>query len=251
MTILCYHSVDPEWSSPLAISPGDFASHCAWLARRGVVPLTDALPGGGSWWRDAVALTLDDGFAELHEHAFPVLARYRLPATVFVVAATLREPAIGVDWVDDAPPDGLRALSPAQVVEMHHAGIAFGSHSDLHRDLTRLSEDEATRDLRTSRETLEDLLQAPIRFVAYPRGRHDARVRRAAERAGFSHGFTLPERPEPVGPYSIPRVGVYPGNGTWALRAKTRPPYLRLRRSAVFPILRRLSGRGPASQPTG
>ena len=33
-----------------------------------------------------MALTFDDGLAELHEHAFPTLRRFGLPAVVFVVA---------------------------------------------------------------------------------------------------------------------------------------------------------------------
>ena len=52
-----------------------------------------------------------------------------------------------------------------------------------HRDLTMLSDEECHRDLRESRELLEDLLGEPVPFLAYPGGRNDARVQRAAARA--------------------------------------------------------------------
>ena len=77
-------------------------------------------------------------------------------------------------------------------------------------------------DLRRSREFLEDLLNGPVPFLAYPRGLHDEGVRRAARRAGYSHGFALPEGPERVDEYAVPRVGIHRGNGTRTLAVKSQ-----------------------------
>ena len=33
MTILCYHSVESGWNSPLALAPAVFDAQCAWLER--------------------------------------------------------------------------------------------------------------------------------------------------------------------------------------------------------------------------
>lgn len=243
MAILCYHSVEPGWSSALAVSPEAFAAHCAWLARhKRVLSLGEAvakLDGSMRLPRRSVALTFDDGFASLYEHARRVLARLGLPWTVFVVSGTLVPGGRPVDWVDDPPVAPLRALTRDQVVELHEQGVTFGSHSNSHRDLTALTEEECQRDLRESREVLEDLLRHPVQFLAYPRGRHDERVRRAAERAGFTHAFTLPEAREPAGPHAVPRVGVYPGNGLTALRLKSSRWYLPLRTSSAFAALHR------------
>ena len=242
MTILCYHSVDPAWQSPLAITPADFAAQCAWLARSGrVVDVATSLSGAG---RRAIALTFDDGFAELAEHVFPLLAQHRLPAVVFLVAQTLTEQGQPVDWVDTPPPWPLRTLTVEQVLEAREAGVVFASHSWAHLDLTTLTEQECLEDLRRSRELLEDLLHEPVPWLAYPRGRHAAHVRRAAARAGYSHSFSLPEVREPTGDHAVPRVGVFPGNGTRGLAVKTAPGYLAVRHSPVFPALRRLARRG-------
>jgi peptidoglycan/xylan/chitin deacetylase (PgdA/CDA1 family) len=248
MTILCYHSVQPGWDSPLAVSPESFARHVAWLARaRRTVDLDTAVARmrqSGRLPRSTVALTFDDGFSGIFDHAFPLLTAHRIPATVFVVAETLSAPSRPVDWVDDPPAGTLTTLSRDQVLEMQDAGIGFGSHSYAHHDLTSLSEEECERDLRGSREVLEDLLGASVTYLAYPRGLHDERVHRVAARAGFTHGFALPESREPAGPYSVPRVGVYPGDGQLSLRVKTSEWYVPLRRSRAFPVLRRLAGRG-------
>jgi peptidoglycan/xylan/chitin deacetylase (PgdA/CDA1 family) len=237
MTILCYHDVRPGWAAPLAVDPTTFAEQCEWLARhRAVLPLDEAvtrLDRSGRLPRGTTALTFDDGLSGLYEHAFPVLTRLELPATVFLVAQTLTPAGQQVDWVDTPPDFPLGTLTAEQVVEMHAAGLGFGSHSLAHRDLTTLTEEACAADLRRSREVLEELLGTAVRFLAYPRGRHNPAVRAAAQRAGFSHAFTLPEVREPVGRYAVPRVGIYHGNTVRDLRVKSLRPYLPLRTGAA------------------
>jgi peptidoglycan/xylan/chitin deacetylase (PgdA/CDA1 family) len=238
MPVLCYHAVDPAWRSPLAIPPELFARQCAWMSgHRRVIGLSDvvgAMNGGARLPRGVTALTFDDGFATLHTHALPVLREHGLAATVFLVASTLGSARQTVDWVDDPPPQPLETLSRSQVLEMRDAGVTFGSHSFAHHDLTALGDDECERDLRASRELLEDLLGDPVPWLAYPRGRHNDRVRRAASRAGFTHAFTLPESPEPAGPHSVPRVGIWPKDRINALRVKTTDWYLGVRTRLGF-----------------
>ena len=44
MSILCYHAIDAEWDSPLAVHPDAFAQQVGWLGRRRhVVDLRTAL----------------------------------------------------------------------------------------------------------------------------------------------------------------------------------------------------------------
>lgn len=238
MTILCYHTVDPEWDSELAVKPGEFAAHCDWLVRnKTVIDLTEAVgrvDRTGKLPRGVTAMTFDDGFAGLHEHALPSLVRYGVPSTVFLVAETLTPQGREVDWA----PAGSGTLTLDEVGEMAEAGVSFGSHSYSHHNLTGLSDDELARDLRDSRTLLEDLLHRSVPFLAYPGGRHDARVRAAARDAGYTHAFTLPDAPEPPGPYSIPRAGVYPGNGPAALRIKSSRWYLNVRTTKALPVLR-------------
>jgi peptidoglycan/xylan/chitin deacetylase (PgdA/CDA1 family) len=243
VTVLCYHAVEPGWSSPLAVDPASFEAHCTWLARhRTVLPLDEAvtrLDSAGRLPAGVAALTFDDGFAGLHEHALPVLSRYGLPATVFLVAQTLTEAGQRVDWVDTPPDYPLETLTLEQVQAMQAAGVTFASHSWSHTDLTRLSFQDCVRDLRDSRELLESLLGHPVPHLAYPRGRHDAGVRAAAREAGYTHAFALPEGPEQVDAYAVPRVGIYHGNGLGRLRLKAARPYLSLRTGHGYRLARR------------
>jgi peptidoglycan/xylan/chitin deacetylase (PgdA/CDA1 family) len=249
MTILCYHAVQPDWASPLAIEPAAFAEHVEWLvAHRRVLPLAVAvsrLDRSGLLPRGTTALTFDDGFAGVYRHALPTLASHGVPATVFLVAGTIGDPPQAADWIDAPPPEPVQTLTRDQVLEMQDSGFTFGSHGYSHQDLTGLSEEECLRELRDSRALLEDVIHRPVTFLAYPRGRHDGQVRRVAERAGYTHAFGLPETGEPAGRYSIPRVGIYPGNGPAALRIKLSRWYLPVRSSRMYPVLRRLSLKGP------
>lgn len=234
MTILCYHSVDPDWESPMAVHPDDFERQCAWLARhRRVLPMAEALArldSSGRLPRGAAAITIDDGFDDTHTTAWPILARHRLPSSVYLVAQTLTANGQPVDWVDDPPADRtLRTMSLEQVHEMQAAGVDFQSHSWAHLDLTTLSFDDCVRDLKDSRELLEDLLERRVTVLVYPRGRHNEQVQQAAARAGYTAALALPEHAEKPGPFAVPRVGIYRGNSTAALRVKSSRSYLPLR----------------------
>lgn len=70
-----------------------FERQMRWLLRfYDVVPARElTLPRRGT--RPRVALTFDDGFANFIDCAYPILARYHLPATVFVAAGFL----VGLD----------------------------------------------------------------------------------------------------------------------------------------------------------
>lgn len=243
MSILCYHSVEHDWHSPMAMEPDVFARHCEWLARRrSVVPLAEAvtrMDRRGRLPRGMVALTFDDGFSALHDEVLPVLTRHQLPATVFLVAETLTPGGRPVDWVDTPPAHQLTTLTTDQVLEMREAGVDFQSHSFSHLDLTTLTQTECVRDLRESREVLEDLLGAPVTHLAYPRGRHSAVVRGAAAQAGYTHSYGLPEKQEPMSDHSVPRVGIHRGNDTRVLRVKDSRNYLRLRNGTAYGALRR------------
>lgn len=245
MTIACYHSVDPAWESPLAMRPAEFEAHCRWFARhRTVLPLAEAvtsLDRSGRLPRGMAALTFDDGFAGVRDHALPLLRRYALPATVFLVAQTLTDEGLSAHWVRTPPPWPLTTLTRDQVLELRDEGVDLQSHSWAHLDLPGLGHDACVDDLRRSRELLEDLLGRRVTHLAYPRGLHDPEVRRAAERAGYSHAFSLPESGESPGPYAVPRVGINRGNGTATLAVKSARPYLPVRHGPVGAAARRAS----------
>jgi peptidoglycan/xylan/chitin deacetylase (PgdA/CDA1 family) len=93
LRVLAYHrigGVDDRTSGPSLFSatPADFERQVGYLAERySVIPLEDVLRaqrGEQSLPRRAVLLTFDDGYRDFGEIVWPILRRYRLPATLFV-----------------------------------------------------------------------------------------------------------------------------------------------------------------------
>lgn len=247
MPILCYHDVDPRWEAPMAVTPEAFAQHLGWLARnRTTVDLRTAvghLDTRGRLPAGMAAITFDDGFAGVLEHAVPLMETWGISATVFVVADTLLDQDHVVDWVDQPPSWPLRTLGIDDLRDLRARGFRIGSHSSAHRVLTDLDDADLAGDLTRSREILEDVLHEPVDLLAYPRGVHDGRVRWAARRAGYAAAFSLPERREPATPYSIPRVGIYRRDTARTLRLKANRHFLPVRTTAAYPLARAVVSR--------
>lgn len=237
MSVLCYHSVCDAWNSPLAMGSDRFADQCARIASRfetvGVSKAISHIDRRGQLPRGMSVLTFDDGFRDNFDVALPTLRRYGLPATLFIVAASV-DGDYAVDWVDDPPDFPLETLDRDQIQTLVAEGMTIGSHSLHHKDLTTLDFDTCVADLSESREILEEVTGGPVPYLAYPRGLWNADVAKAAQAAGYSHAFSLPVSPEPIGPFSLPRVGIYRDNGPGKFRLKTSHPYQRLRTSPWY-----------------
>lgn len=157
---MMYHAFD-ESRSIIAIPPAVFAWQMRWLHENGyqVIPLSrlvqylrnaDPLPAR------SVVITFDDGFETIYTYAFPVLVRYGLPATVFLVAGYCGRQN---DWPNrPLTVPHLSLLSWTQIREMDRRGIEFGAHSLSHPRLDRLAPEKAAPEILDSKACIEDRL---------------------------------------------------------------------------------------------
>lgn len=84
-------------------------------------------------------------------------------------------------------------LSWNQVLEMHQAGITFGSHTCTHPNLAREDLAEVTEELAASKRDIEERLGSKVTLLAYPLGRkqdYSSDVQAAAQKAGYKCAFT-------------------------------------------------------------
>jgi peptidoglycan/xylan/chitin deacetylase (PgdA/CDA1 family) len=184
-----YHGVcddPPRASRRLAVHPAAFEAQIARLCELGATSVTFAdlvgvLRGGGAPPERSVVLTFDDGYANFHREALPVLDRYGMRATVFVTTGLL----------DDAGPRAAgrpldRMLTWNQVAEVGAAGMEIGAHSHSHPELDQLARADLRREVRECKELLEDRLGRAVGTFAYPYGYSDARVRDEIQAAGYA-----------------------------------------------------------------
>ncbi|HYW51040.1 MAG TPA: polysaccharide deacetylase family protein [Gemmatimonadaceae bacterium] len=126
-----------------------------------------------------------------------------------------------------------RCCSADELRELARSGLVeIGAHTISHPRLAQLDLDAQTRELATSRETLEAVLGRPVTAVAYPFGRSsdiNADTMIAARRAGFDVGCTLGAESIPtasmfrndVDPLRLPRHAIHPIDGA-GLAARLR-----------------------------
>lgn len=92
--ILTYHRFALE-KSPGKISAAEFESHLEYLKKHNcVLPLNetiDRLNEGKTLPPNATVITIDDGYADAHDIAYPLLKKYGFPATVYAITDFLDE----------------------------------------------------------------------------------------------------------------------------------------------------------------
>ncbi len=86
--ILTYHRFGRE-KHPAKVSAAEFEAHLKYLKdHNSVISLDEMvkhLHGGIPMPRNAAVITIDDGYADAYEIAFPLLKKYGFPATVYAI----------------------------------------------------------------------------------------------------------------------------------------------------------------------
>ena len=227
--VLCYHAVSDSWPDRLAVRPAALERQLRSLLRRGYHPAGAASVAGGSG--RLVHVTFDDAYTSV-ARAIPLLERLGVPSTVFACSGyadggrVLDVPELAAEA--ESHPDELETMNWDELGALTERGVEVGSHTVTHAHLTRLSDEELNRELRESRTELSDRLGRPCRFLAYPYGEEDGRVRAAAQAAGYQAAFGLPTPGAPFDRYSVPRIGVWRDDSLFRFTLKSSPTARRL-----------------------
>jgi len=198
--ILSYHRVHPKPASDTpTVTPEVFDRQMQILASRWrPIPLTtlvDWLEGKGPLPRRAVVVTFDDGEENLFTHAFPILKRHRIPATLFMIASH-----VGLE----------NSLSADQIDRMRHEGITIGSHGLTHDYLPSFPLMRVLNDLKESRRLLERP-GFPVEFLSYAGGGFTPEIAAAAREAGFRAACTTNRglRRFPIDRWALRRITMH------------------------------------------
>lgn len=126
---LMYHEVTPGQKNKQSLNAAKFERQLILMKESGFQWITmkqyaEFVLHGKSVPPNAVLMTFDDGYESFYEYVYPLLLKYRVPATSFLIVGTIDHPQHA----------GIPKLNWKQVREMHASGVDFYSHSfDSHQ----------------------------------------------------------------------------------------------------------------------
>ena len=107
-----------------------------------------------------IAITLDDGYADNYEIAYPIFKKYNIPFCIFVSEGYVKNRI-----------SPYKMLTEEQIIELSKDELCtIGSHTALHPRLSELPIQEQKEQIEDCKMWLEKLLQRPVVHFAYPYG---------------------------------------------------------------------------------
>lgn len=190
--ILGYHSVG-HVCNELSLPVQQFEKQIAWLVKNKFHIITlkqywDTIAAGKKPQPKTVILTFDDGYQDNLKNAAPVLARYGLAATVFIITDYVGktngydEPFLGI-------PE-LPLMNWDEIRELKKLGWDIQSHTHSHYPLHGIQPAILEEELLRSKMILEEKLGKPCDFFCYPYGSFDEAAMRGVHRAGYQAAVT-------------------------------------------------------------
>jgi peptidoglycan/xylan/chitin deacetylase (PgdA/CDA1 family) len=205
--IFLYHSVG---DTAEATAKQVFRDHIADIVAMGrLLPLRDIL-GSTPDRAIAVAITFDDGYATLKDHAAVILADFGCSATVFLNVGEIGDRERRASRAEDGYYSGEEFLTWRDVDSLVAAGWSVGSHGVHHVDLVTASNVAVKNELSISKSMIEKRLGKICDMFAYPWGRKNRRLLGEVRSAGYRYGFSgdhsrLTSRSDPL---ALPRINV-------------------------------------------
>lgn len=215
--ILMYHYIrdynnpkDPTGNT-LSVSVNNFDQQMSYLASHGYTAVSlDTLAAIYAKQTAApakpVVVTFDDGYIDLFSNAYPILKKYNMRATSFVITGFVGQPGY-VSW--------------GNIKEMQSSGlVTFEAHTVTHAYLPTLNYASMVQQLKDSKSTLQAQTGYTVNFIAYPYGASDWSVQNAAQKAGYIGGLGTWYAKATNINMNMPRVRINGGDSLVAFASK-------------------------------
>ncbi|MDO8621503.1 MAG: polysaccharide deacetylase family protein [Candidatus Levybacteria bacterium] len=121
--------------------------------------------------RKPVIITFDDGYEDFYTDVLPLLKKYNVKATAYIVAGAMGR---------------LNYMSKDEIGKAIESGLVeIGAHSMYHRYLKGISYNEAKFEIEQSKANLEQEFGVSVVSFAYPYGAFDKQAVKFVQDAGF------------------------------------------------------------------
>ena len=224
--MVCHHRPGTRFNK-LRVLPDEFRKQVRWLSRKGfsflhASELLSDLPPVPS-----VCLTFDDGYRDNLLEADRILADFGGKATLYLV--TRREETWSSKKKEHHSDDELAAepkLSDDEVRTLLATGRwELGGHTTTHANLSKLSTEEARREISDARSDHEERFGRIPPTFAYPFGIYQPDHCKLVEEAGYIAAVTTHPAvmsSPPGQPYEIPRVKISGKDGMLGFKLRMR-----------------------------
>ncbi len=182
--VLNYHQINDTAENALTVKVDQFDHQMQYLADNGYHTITpaemiDCWERGEQLPDKPVIITFDDGYIDNYDNAFPILKKYNMKATIFLIS----------DYVGQYP----NYVTWDKAKEMQDSGlIDLESHTLSHVELTKTeSREDTLKQLQGSSEALLYHLKKTAHFIAYPCGSYDDTVEQLTKESGYRAAFTV------------------------------------------------------------
>lgn len=183
--ILMYHQVTntpPPKQRRFAVSPEIFEQQISYLVDRGYTFVTvdrlfDLVTSSSTPLDKTLALTFDDGYRSFYTNVFPVLKKYNIPATEYVITQDIGKQG-SLTW------DMLGELVNSGLVEI-------GAHTVNHLSLKALPVEKQRYQIGESKRILEEGLNISVTTVAYPFGLYGKGTKEVVKDLGFKGAVSI------------------------------------------------------------
>lgn len=118
-----------------------------------------------------IMLTFDDGYKDFYSDVFPLLKKYQVKATVYVIVDFLGRK-------DFLTKEQIKEMSDSNLVEI-------ASHTLSHVYLKTSPEEIAKSEILESKIILENILNKPVYDFAYPYGAFNEKTKEIVKKAGY------------------------------------------------------------------
>jgi glycosyltransferase involved in cell wall biosynthesis/peptidoglycan/xylan/chitin deacetylase (PgdA/CDA1 family) len=230
--VLCYHSIHGG-DGDLSIAPEAFRSQLRTLQHMryrfmSFAELVQWIIRWGPPRENIACITFDDGYSDNLTEAAPILKDLSVPATFFLTTGLMtREPSV-ISYFKGLTRFETEYLSPQQVAELHRMGFEIGAHTHTHRNLARLSSEQARDEIVRSKALLEDVIGAAVSSFAYPFGKRNihytqqtvARVRESGYSGAGAVAFRSVTSRRGIRIFEVPRFFVTRGDSPRDFRQK-------------------------------
>ncbi len=218
--ILNYHKVDTKKEVGITVvHPKAFRKQVEYLVRKGYkfVTLSELFFDTDE---KTIAITFDDGYLDIYEHAFPILQEFGIPATVFIITSAIGKPN---DWDANLLGIKFQHLNDQEIKLLIGANWEIGSHGISHDCLLKASDEKFAMDIGKTKEILEKRFDVKVNFFSAPFGKINDRILDACKKydyLGCCGFYPMKLMNEPVAKSFVPRLGVYMGESAISVECK-------------------------------